>query len=56
MVLELQLDGIGCCLCEPFTRKIEAHKLIPLISLYGTASVVGFDASGHVAEELKNAR
>jgi hypothetical protein len=42
-------------------RLREAHYLIwtdsdALRRLYGSSAVVGFDASGHVAEELKNAR
>lgn len=56
MVLVLPLAGIGFSLCAASPLCLMRGPADVAHSLYGTSSVVGFDASGHVAEELKNAR
>lgn len=51
----LQLDGIGSCLCK-FSFLVGVVVLMSLLSLFTAGTMTGFDASGHIAEETKNAR
>ena len=49
--------GTGFCPCEsdsnlPFVLDIETVS----VSLFSAGVMTGFDASGHIAEETKNAR
>jgi len=50
-----QLDGTGSCLCEAKGRDLFGPKLTPR-SLFTSGTMIGFDASGHIAEETRNAR
>jgi hypothetical protein len=51
----LHLRGIFCCHCMNafcFILCCDSH----LTSLFTSGAMVGFDASGHIAEETKHAR
>lgn len=51
----LQLDGIGSCPCK-LSFLVSVIVLTSLFSLFTAGTMTGFDASGHIAEETKNAR
>jgi len=51
----LRLDGIGFCLCK-LSFLVGVVVLTFLLSLFTAGTMTGFDASGHIAEETKNAR
>lgn len=55
MVLEPQRAGIGCfpCNCSHPITRVPPNML--LYSLFTAGTLTGFDASGHIAEETKNA-
>lgn len=48
----LELDAIVVCLNSMAYKP----NLITTISLFTAGTLIGFDASGHIAEETKNAR
>ena len=52
------LCGIGCYLCGSTQLLTVTYRLTNSLfsSLYSSIIMIGFDASGHVAEETKNAR
>lgn len=52
---ERLLDGTGSCLCK-FLHLLERSCLTLCCSLFTAGTMIGFDASGHIAEETKNAR
>jgi hypothetical protein len=55
MALAPPLVGIGSCLCKLPLNECEM-LFSPFISLFTAGTMTGFDASGHIAEETKNAR
>ena len=55
MALALPLVGIGSCPCKLLLNGCEI-LFSPFISLFTAGTMTGFDASGHIAEETKNAR
>ena len=55
MALALPLVGIGSCPCKLLLNGCEIF-FSPFISLFTAGTMTGFDASGHIAEETKNAR
>lgn len=48
-------DGIGFCASER-TTAFTLVVCLELCSLFTAGTMIGFDASGHIAEETKNAR
>lgn len=52
----LQPDGIGCCRCKHSTLSTFYAPTLIICSLFTSGIMIGFDASGHVAEETRNAR
>ena len=55
MALAPLLVGIGSCPCKLLMDECEI-LFSPFISLFTAGTMTGFDASGHIAEETKNAR
>ena len=55
MALAPPLDGIGFCPCKSLLNVCEI-LFSPFKSLFTAGTMTGFDASGHIAEETKNAR
>ena len=55
MELVPPLVGIGFCPCKLHLTGCEI-LFSPFISLFTAGTMTGFDASGHIAEETKNAR
>jgi len=55
MVLERPLVGIGSCPCASFYPSLSIKSNHCLCSLFTAGTLIGFDASGHIAEETKNA-
>lgn len=55
MVPVLPLVGTGFCLCR-FPQPILCVVYLRMSSLFTAGTMIGFDASGHIAEETKNAR
>ena len=53
---ERLLLGIGYCPCQLQLNIFSCVGADPLSSLFSAGVLTGFDASGHVAEETKNAR
>lgn len=55
-VLAPQPGGIGSCPCK--SQLLDPFYILELIScsLFTSGTMIGFDASGHVAEETRNAR
>ena len=39
-----------------YLHHFDLYVLTPVISLFTAGTMIGFDASGHIAEETKNAR
>lgn len=55
MALALPLVGIGSCPCKLLLNDCEILFSLYL-SFFTAGTMTGFDASGHIAEETKNAR
>ena len=55
MELAHPLVGIGSCPCKLLSNECEI-LFSAFISLFTAGTMTGFDASGHIAEETKNAR
>jgi hypothetical protein len=55
MALAPPLVGIGSCPCKLLLNECEI-LFSSFMSLFTAGTMTGFDASGHIAEETRNAR
>ena len=56
MGLALQPDGTGSSPCTHTISRLIISYAYRIVSLFTAGTMIGFDASGHIAEETKNAR